>query len=343
FNTKIESLLNLGNGALTYPSEITNLDGLKIHYIDVGQGDATVIEFPDGKELLIDAGPADSDNALIDYINTYVFTDGEDTNFEYVLLTHSDEDHVGGMISIFENFTATNIFRPKIFSDIENNVPSGLKIISTIVYRNYITAIENAQNSYGANILFADAGERIPFITEPYTDYEIIFYTPTEDYYADVNNYSPIIVLTYKDKKFMFTGDSDESIEGEFLSATSSFGDIDVLKIGHHGSSTSTSQELLNEISPEYAVISVGEDNNYGHPSDYVLDRLSGIGMLSANIFRTDTQSNILAYVSINGVLQFYTYQKTNAYEYVTWWQIVVMLIGFSAVIIFSRNKRAIT
>jgi len=339
FSTQIESVFNLNVGSTDYPSDITTLGGLKVHYIDVGQGDATVIEFSDGKEMLIDSGPADSSDTLISYINTYVFTEGEDTNFEYILLTHSDEDHVGGMSAIFENYTATNIYRPKIYSDIETNIPEGLKIVTTIVYRNFITAIKTAQSDYGANILFATDDERIPFTTETYTDYEIIFYSPIEDYYTDVNNYSPIIVLTYQGKKFMFTGDGDDNTEEEFLTTTNNFGDVDVLKLGHHGSNTSTTQELLDEISPEYAIISVGKDNSYGHPSDEVLERLSGIGIVTANIFRTDTQSNILAFVNTSGILTFYTYENSATYKYIAWWQIVVVLIGFSAVLIFSKNK----
>lgn len=292
FKAPIEAYLN--NNSIEQKAIDEN--GLSVHFIDVGQGDSIFIEFPDNKTMLIDAGPSSSANIITNYINNLQITENNVIN--YVLLTHSDEDHCGAMPNVMNMFDVQMIIRPKIFSsrisgDGEDFL--GNKLLSdTLAYANAI----NAFNAENCPIIFADkqalnSTSKIEGgINDTY--YQLVFYAPTENYYSSSNDYSPIFVIEYNNKKIMFTGDASTSSENLVMSETE-FPVVDVLKVAHHGSSSSTSLDFLNQVMPNYSIISVGKNNTYGHPTTALLNRLSYI---NSKILRTDIVGTIVVNVS---------------------------------------------
>ena len=278
---QIESLLN----NVTTISNKLDKNGLTTYFANVGQGDGIAIRFPDGKTMLVDAGPESSASRFVKYLKNNFFKTGENT-FDYLLLTHSDEDHCGGMVKICEEFKINKIFRPNIYSkypaegipifDETNGDATNKTIETTWAYYNAIKAFNNETNNIIiTNIDLLNSTEKIQG-----EGYSIDFYYPTKDYISSTdvgsvgsihNNYSPIMVLNYNGKKIMLTGDI--SITGEALALNNSnLPDIDVLKVAHHGSGTSTSTDFLIATKPEYAIISCGRDNSYGHPTTELLN-----------------------------------------------------------------------
>jgi beta-lactamase superfamily II metal-dependent hydrolase len=132
------------------------------------------------------------------------------------------------------------------------------------------------------------------------------FYSPNESYYSDVNKFSPIIVLEYKNKRIMLTGDATIENEQQVLQ-NFTLPQVDVLKLGHHGSNTSTSSELLAQINITYAVVSAGKNNSYGHPHQETINRLIYSGVSENNIFNTSVNGNILANITTSGYLHIFT------------------------------------
>lgn len=292
FKAPIEAFLN--NNSIEQKSFDEN--GLSVHFIDVGQGDSIFIEFPDNKTMLIDAGPSSSANIITNYINNLHIT--ENNVIDYVLLTHSDEDHCGAMPNVMSMFEVQMIIRPKIFSsrisgDGEDFVGNKF-MCDTLAYANAI----NSFNDENCPIIFTDkqvlnSTSKIEGgINDTY--YQLVFYSPTENYYSSSNDYSPIFVIEYNNKKIMFTGDASTSTENLVMSDTQ-FPVVDVLKVAHHGSTSSTSLDFLYQVMPNYSIISVGKNNTYGHPTTALLNRLSYI---NSNILRTDIMGTIIVNVS---------------------------------------------
>jgi len=238
---------------------------LCISFIDVGQGDSTFIEFPDGKSALIDAGESEAAKTVVSYI--------EDRGYEtvdYLICTHPHADHIGGMRDVVERFSVGAVYMPRVSH-------------TSKTYENLLTAIKSKKLS----IKTARAGVEIL----PAEDVRMEFIAPRSDFYEELNDYSAVLRLTCGTTAFLFTGDAEALAEDEMLHAGVPLW-ADVLKVGHHGSDSSSQTRFLEAVAPQWAVISVGSGNDYGHPKEKVLSRLRGFG---ATILRTDESGTVMA------------------------------------------------
>ena len=234
---------------------------LKIHYIDVGQGDSEFLELPNGKTMLIDAGNPENGQQIVGYIKNLGHS-----KIDYLVATHPHADHIGGMAAVINSLDIGSFYAPKVTT-------------TTQTYKGLIYALQSKK----LGIHVAKAGTNM-FKTGNLSA-DII--APVNISGDDLNQYSAVIMLTYGDNRFLFTGDAGEPSESQITADVKA----DVLKVGHHGSSTSTSQAFLNKIKPKYAVIEVGAGNSYGHPAAATLSKLQTIG---ATIYRTDKDGTII-------------------------------------------------
>ncbi|OZM56327.1 hypothetical protein CIB95_13005 [Lottiidibacillus patelloidae] len=236
---------------------------LTVHFVNVGQGSAQVIIAPSGKVMLIDAGNNDDEDDIVAYLNKIGIS-----RVDYVIGTHPDADHVGGLDAVIDSFNIGEIYMPKISAN-------------TITYEDVLQSIRNKglKVKTGKEGVTIDLGDGIK--TE--------FLAPIGTS-SDRNEMSIVVKLTYGQKSFLFTGDADKQSEEEMILKFGNKLNVDVLSVGHHGSNTSTSQSFLNIVTPDYAVIQVGK-NSYGHPTDKVLKRLDDSG---AKIYRNDKQGTII-------------------------------------------------
>ena len=239
-----------------------NKNTLQVHFIDVGQGDSILIQV-NNKNLLIDSGPNKSEDKLKKYLKKLNIS-----KFDYIIATHPHEDHIGNMSYIINNFDVLNFYAPKV----DNSTKAFETMVESLIRKDLKIKVLKA------NIKSIDLGKNIV----------VDVFSPLSNSYEDLNNYSPIVKISYGNTSFLFTGDAEELSENEVLNAGFDL-KCDVLKIGHHGSSSSTSENFLKASNPSIAVISVGEDNTYGHPTDTVLSRLK-----ETKIYRTDINGNIV-------------------------------------------------
>ena len=222
---------------------------LTVAFLDVGQGDAIFIETPDGVQVLIDGGP---DSGVVRELSKQL--PFFDKTIDVVLATHSDKDHIGGLIDVLERYQVETIIRTENKNDTE-----------------VAALFDTFQNTEGAEVYFARAGQQLQIgasttllILSPQGD-------PTD---WESNTASIVAQLEYGESTFMLTGDAGVNIE-EYLSET--YGSLlqsDVLKLGHHGSRTSSGDIFLDTVSPRYAVVSAGAGNSYGHPHKEVVENL---------------------------------------------------------------------
>ena len=339
FTPQIEGLLNTNTQQQTGSTTLDQIgdDGLKVHFIDVGQGDSAIVELPDDKIIMIDAGPRSASEQLINYIDNTIFEDGYN-RIDYFIITHSDEDHIGSAPDVIEKYDIGCVFRPAIYSKSET-APAGAKTHTTVTWDNTVKAFTEKAETIKFNQEYVREEQNI--IKNSEAGYELKFYYPLEDVYTDVNDFSPLMILSYKEIDFMFTGDASIECEEDFLNeyeqqAKDGDFDVEVLKVGHHGSNTSTSEEFLNAIKPEEAVISCGKENKYKHPHDVVVERLNNVG---ANIRRIDESGSILFYVNETG--QMYAvggHYNPNTY-YIKWWYIAVSIFVVSFVALVLGKK----
>lgn len=235
---------------------------LSIHYIDVDQADAILI-ISGEHSMLIDAGKNDTEDMLVEYIKEQKIT-----KFDYVIGTHVHEDHIGGMDKIISNFEVENILFPK-------------QTTTTKTFENFAKAVKAKNKKLYAPV----SGEEFSF-----GDASFKVLAPNLSEYENANNYSIVVKLTYKNKSFLFMGDALKQSEEEILSKGYDL-KSDVLKIGHHGSKTSTSEEFLNEVSPKAIIISCGKDNDYGHPSKSTMNLIK---KMKIPVYRTDESGTII-------------------------------------------------
>ena len=237
-------------------------NGLVVHYIDVGQGDAALV-MSGGQTMLIDGGRPKASSIIYTYLKKQGIS-----GLDYIVCSHADDDHIGGLSAPLANMPVKNVIAPKT----EANTNSFRSLKSKIA-------------AQGLTVKHPRAGEKMNF-----GDCQIEFCGPISENDADRNNGSIVMKIVYGETSFLFTGDAEREEEKEILekgydiSAT-------VLKVGHHGSKNSTTYPFLREIMPEYAIISVGE-NSYGHPTDETLSRLRDADV---KVFRTDMQGDIIA------------------------------------------------
>lgn len=235
---------------------------LEVHFIDVGQADCSLL-ISDDDTMLIDGGNV-SDGSLI---ITYLTRLGID-ELDYVVCTHAHEDHVGGLSAPLHKFEVDTVYAPKTSSD-------------TKAYKNFREKALNADEYKNPRV-----GETIEL-----GDCKITFLAPVTEDYEDLNNTSIVLKAQFGATSFLFTGDAERDSEIDMIENGADL-KADVLKVGHHGSETSSSYRFLNEVMPKYAVISVGKDNSYGHPNEAVLSRFSDLG---ATVYRTDEMGDIIA------------------------------------------------
>ncbi len=218
-------------------------ENVTIKFIDVGQGEAILIALPE-KTMLIDAGPTGSAPKI-----AQVLQELGRNKIDYLVATHPDEDHIGGMADIISSTQIGTIYAPN-------------KTNNTATYRKFLTAIQNNN----LQITLAEAGT----VIDQTDGYKLEILWPTKDAnFPDTNDYSIIIKLTVGNKTFLFTGDAPTN-----AILNSNPGHIDVLKLSHHGSRTGTTEVLIHKLSPTYAVLSYAVDNSYGHPMQSVLNAL---------------------------------------------------------------------
>ena len=324
-------------GFLNYNSITTTLDndGLVMHTIEVGQAEAIIIKLPDNKNLMIDSGDDNntSRQKVLSYLENNYFPLTDNKIIDYFILTHSDADHCGGVKEIFDEYEVKKVFRPKIYSskypyDYNLQTDHTKRMVNTNIYFNAITSIYNEN----CEISFSEAGIQIIE-----SSYSITFYGPLQDYYDDVNEFSPIIVIEYNSKTIMLTGDATKNNEAEILDAYT-LPEVDIYNAGHHGSKDSNSMNFLTEISPRYVVISCGLDNSYKHPHTETLNRLKEFTNDNF-IFRTDKNGNIIVNIQSSGEIGVIVDVTTlNAYIKAEMMLAVVLIVLFS--LFFARKTK---
>lgn len=245
---------------------------LVVHYLDVGQGDATFIELPNKETMLIDAGEKQEEKTVVNYIKDL----GYDT-IDYVIGTHPHSDHIGGLEEVINIFNIKNIYMPKV-------------VANSKIYEDLLLSIKNKGNivkkAYvGVNLIESD-------------ELNASFLSPTKEEYSNLNNYSAVLKIAYGNNTFLFMGDAEIEVEKDI----SSFANCDVLKVGHHGSDTSSSLDFIKSANPKYAIISVGAGNKYGHPVESILKRYQEN---NTEIYRTDLNGTVKViangnYITIN-------------------------------------------
>lgn len=233
---------------------------LIVNVLDVGQGDSIFIELPNKQTMLIDAG--EDENA--DYVKTYIGGKGY-TKIDHLVATHPHSDHIGAMDDVIAAFEIGKLYMP----DVSHTTPTFTDLLKAIEKKQLKITTAKANMS-----IFQSANLNIAILS------------PSKKEYRDINDYSIVIKLIYSETSFLFMGDATTEVESAIDNIRS-----DVLKVGHHGSSTSSSEDFVKKVSPKYAAISVAAINDYEHPSAVVIKRLADIG---AKINLTSTSGTII-------------------------------------------------
>lgn len=232
---------------------------LVVEYLDVGQADSILLS-SDGEYMLIDAG----NNADGDDVVSYLRSVGAD-ELKYAVGTHPHEDHIGGMDDVINDLTVDRVLLPNATTN-------------TQTYGDVLTAIENK-----------NVPVTVPQAGDTYQLGDATITVLAAEQADELNNTSIVLKATYKNTSFLFMGDAETPVENDILSSGVNI-QSDVLKIGHHGSTTSTGADFLSAVSPKAAVICVGADNSYGHPAQATLDKLAGVP-----VWRTDKNGTVIA------------------------------------------------
>lgn len=244
----------------------TGEEYLYVSFIDVGQADCTLLKLGDC-DILIDGGNVADGKAVVDYLNRQGVDD-----LELVISTHAHEDHSGGLTYVLNNFTAEQVW------------------VTTSYYNsNAYTNFINAMGAQGLPVYIPSLGE--VFSCDGLT---VTLLGPVEEY-DDTNDTSLIVMAEYCGKRFLFTGDMETGAEADLVASGADLS-ADVLKVGHHGSYTSSSAAFLAAVGAKWGVIHVGVDNDYGHPHDEAMDRLFAAGL---TLYRTDTMGTVV--IATNG------------------------------------------
>ncbi len=251
----------------------------EVHFIDVGQGDSALV-LCDDKTMLIDGGKSTASDIVYTYLKKQNIT-----SLDLIVMSHADDDHIGGLSAPLSTITVKRIIGPKTTAD--------TKSYKTLMRKISDNGLSLEHPVLGSEMDFASA--------------KIKFLGPVTDPNSERNNSSVVMKITYGSTSFLFTGDAAYEEEKEILNRGYDIS-ATVLKVGHHGSASSTSYSFLREIMPRYAVISVG-NNSYGHPTDSALSRLRDAG---AVVYRTDMQGDIIA-KSDGSTVSFFVSKNQNA------------------------------
>jgi len=239
---------------------LANVEGeVIVNYIDVGQGDAIFIEMQDAT-MLIDAGESNYGDKVKEYINDLGYN-----KIDYVIGTHPHSDHIGGLEEVIESFEIGEIYLPKV-------------VHTSQTYENLLNTIKEKgmrvkTGKKGVTVIDSD-------------DINAYIISPTEEVMSNLNNYSIVLKMDFGNTSFLFTGDIESLIEKNILDEV----DVDVIKVPHHGSDTSSSLDFIKSVSSKYAIISVGLDNIYNLPSNEIINRWENDGN---KVYRTDKNGNI--------------------------------------------------
>ena len=260
-NVSSEVLDNLENVSIQTGNDcistIPQDNNLRVYCLDVGQGDSILIT-NNNKTMLIDASTNEMGSRVVKYLNDLGIK-----KIDYLVGTHPHEDHIGGLDNVIKNFYIGTIYMPNV-------------VATTKTFEEVIDAISAKK----LKVTSPKTGDKF---TVGNAECEVMSIRNDKD---DYNNCSIVIKMDFNNVSYLFTGDAEESVE-----SSRKWPHIDVLKVGHHGSNTSSSNKFLEQIKPEVALISVGQGNTYGHPTQATLKRLSNIG---AKIYRTDENGTIL-------------------------------------------------
>lgn len=249
--------------------EVSQPQSLEVNFFDVGQGDAIFIKDQKLHQVLIDGGP---DSTVLEKLGKEI--PFWDNTLDLIILTHPEKDHVSGLIEVLKRYKVENILWTGILRD-------------TSEFKEWEKLIE----SEGAKIFIARSGQKIKWSRTVLDRFEVLY--PFESLAGkelkDSNNTSIVVKLIFGENSFLFTGDAYKSVERDLIEKGIDV-DSDILKVAHHGSKTSSSEEFIKAVSPQEAIISVGKDNKYGHPHREVLETLAKYGI---NILRTDLNGDI--------------------------------------------------
>lgn len=326
---------------------------LKVHFIDVGCADATFIELPNNKTMLIDcAGDSleknNSINALLRYLEIEIFEDREEKILDYLVVTHPDRDHYLGAKSILKAYDVKNIIRPIVLSETEkskfntNQMQDEEDLYPVKVdseYEEFITFVERElKSSTDVRMFYGKAG-----LDFSESEYSLEFIAPNNiDYDDEWNNYSSCIRLKYLGKTFLFMGDAEISVENELVNKYShniGYLSADILKLGHHGSKTSTSHLFMNAVSPKYCVASTRAGVYSNVPSNEVIYQIE-ITYPNTELLRTDINGNIVFSVSKRGNLGLYTtrgsFDFVSKFIYIKLYYVLIVLSLMFYIFIFE-------
>jgi len=263
---------------------------LKIYFIDVGQGDSCLVVTPKQKTILIDGGGSENydvgKNVLIPYLLARRIK-----HIDYMIISHFDTDHIGGLLTVMEELKVDKVFISKQ-GEKSNNYEKFEKIVNEKHIRVYI--VKN--------------GDRINIEKDLYFD---ILWPDNADLITEniLNNNSIVCKFNYKNLSCLFTGDIEEIAEKRITEKYKDILNANILKVGHHGSKTSSIQDFLDMVKPKIALIGVGANNTFGHPNDKVIERLKNEG---CKIYRTDKQGEIIIRVNRKGKIKIKSMYRNN-------------------------------
>ncbi|ABR47503.1 beta-lactamase domain protein [Alkaliphilus metalliredigens QYMF] len=238
---------------------------LKIHFIDVGQGDATLIMTPAGKTILVDAGDRNQGETVVSYIKAQ----GIET-IDLLIASHPHADHIGGMASVVQVFEIGEVYMPEVTAN-------------TKTFETLLLAIKEK------NLKIKKAKAGVEFNID--SSIRALLIAPHSEHYSSLNDYSAVLRVDHGENSFLITGDVEAQSENEMLKSKYPL-QVDVLRVSHHGSNSSTIPAFLEAVAPTYGVISVGAENRYGHPHKELMERLGAFGM---TVYRTDEAGTIVA------------------------------------------------
>lgn len=250
-------------------------DALSVIVLDVGQGNAVIIRTPNGSTMLVDAGERDQSQRLLGYLEELGVE-----KIDALIGTHPHSDHIGGMQTVIQNYPVTSIYMPRA----ENESKTYINLLTEIRERNM-------------KVKITKGGTEQTIVLDPEVEVRIL--APLDDQYEKLNNYSIVLRLQYGEKSILLPADAEKLSEKEMIEKEKSLLASDVLLLGHHGSSTSSSKVFLQAVHPSAAIISCGIDNDYGHPHREVLERIDN---MQIPLYRTDLNGSISVFIKKDNI-----------------------------------------